>query len=344
MNTFSLLLRSCELSRNLTNSMNSVIDRGVLALHERLLASKNPIFSRIQSINAKKSGNSHIIQKKFQVKSRYANKSSNIYRNVLNGQFNVLSFQRSRSQTAQDLIYDIQKRPQVLSQSHSASHILQNTELIVVRQLEMLNVFLGFEQANKYAIHDQSGNCVGYIAEEEQSLASVILRQLFRTHRKFTAIIMDLDGNTILKVRRPFAWINSRIFISTGDEELIGEVHQQWHLWRRRYNLFTHQTQFALIDAGFLSWDFIMEDEDGDVLGNVTRNFTGFAREIFTDYGQYMLKMNPEYKNITLDERAVILAAAISIDFDYFSRHLGFHFPFPFIGEEIDEGFDEDFD
>jgi len=39
-----------------------------------------------------------------------------------------------------------------------------------------------------------------------------------------------------------------------------------------------------------------------------------------------------------LDERAVILAAAVSIDFDYFSRHSGnggfLHLPIPFIGED----------
>jgi len=131
----------------------------------------------------------------------------------------------------------IQKSFEVLNRSHPMASILQNSALAVARQLEMLNVFLGFEQANKYAILDPNGNCVGYIAEEE-SFASTILRQLFRTHRRFNAMIMDLEGQLILKIRRPFAWINSRIFISTNEEYLIGEVHQQWHLWRRRYNLF----------------------------------------------------------------------------------------------------------
>lgn len=45
--------------------------------------------------------------------------------------------------------------------------------------------------------------------------------------------------------------------------------------------LFSSQKQFARIDAGFLSWDFNIEDERGDVLGSVNRNFSGFAREVF---------------------------------------------------------------
>jgi len=110
--------------------------------------------------------------------------------------------------------------------------------------------------------------------------------------------------------------------------------------------------QFARIDSGFLSWDFNIEDENNDILGSVNRNFRGFAREvfihiilslsklhttktyvyvrtielfkIFTDTGQYVIRMDSAQsilRGLSLDERAVILAAAISIDFDYFSRH-----------------------
>ena len=82
--------------------------------------------------------------------------------------------------------------------------------------------------------------------------------------------------------------------------------------------------QFAKIDGGFWTWNFTLEDERGGVLGNVDRNFRGFGREIFTDTGQYVIRMDAtegQVRGMTLDERAVTLAAAVSIDFDYFSRH-----------------------
>jgi hypothetical protein len=135
-----------------------------------------------------------------------------------------------------------------------------------------------------------------------------------------------------------------------------------------------------------LSWDFTLADLNGNLIGSINRNFRGFGREIFTDTGQYVLRMDaasPETTNIansdvvtqfpkritellpvpqdseknltnhprtaasfkrsvvrhrvpemslvertsakglTLDQRAVMLATAVSIDFDYFSHHSG---------------------
>lgn len=100
------------------------------------------------------------------------------------------------------------------------------------------------------------------------------------------------------------------------------------------------------MDEPFLSWDFSLRSADDRLVGSVNRNFSGFAKEIFTDMGTYVLRMDSaalaEDKErqiptsqpgqelvtqsnnmtaMTLDQRAVMLATAVSIDFDYFSRH-----------------------
>lgn len=164
---------------------------------------------------------------------------------------------------------------------------------------------------------------------------------------------------------------------------VIGEAQQQWAPLRRKYNLFAFRpfdmesgmetiesgqklsegnksagvteaatgdgtiergmVQFANVDEPFLSWDFNLRDQESGLVGSVNRNFSGFAREIFTDTGVYALRMDSaaqqsaletaegnevqryerEAKGMTLDQRAVMLATAVSIDFDYFSRHSG---------------------
>ncbi|ORX61437.1 Scramblase-domain-containing protein [Hesseltinella vesiculosa] len=210
----------------------------------------------------------------------------------------------------------------IVTPSSLGAPVLAQSALIVGRELEMLNVFLGYEQANRYKIMDPQGNLIGYIAEED-GLAKSLGRQFLRTHRSMRATIMDGNGDVVFKIHRPFSYINSRIFIHDEHDELIGEVQQRWHLMRRKYDLFIGKDQFAVIDAPFLAWDFDLQDESGHAIANVSRNFVGFAREIFTDSGQYVLRMDAMQDNhgLTLDQRAVMLACAISIDFDYFSRH-----------------------
>ncbi|OJJ48458.1 hypothetical protein ASPZODRAFT_140751 [Penicilliopsis zonata CBS 506.65] len=327
----------------------------------------------------------------------------------------------------------------VLKENHPATGILANSGLVVQRQLELMNVMIGFEQANKYVIMDAHGNHIGYMAEQEKGMGNMMARQWFRTHRSFVTHVFDRHENEVLRFHRPFSWINSRIRVydpldiasttyssstalqsvspgslvqATGgsnarvsplgfDEmRVIGEAQQVWAPLRRKYDLFlyhhlpntaaevkterlslsgtdlsiaqraqlattSHQgpgigeyTQFAYVNEPFLSWDFSLRSADDRLIGSVNRNFVGFARELFTDTGVYALRMdsatlapdestntqNQHSPGMTLDQRAVMLATAVSVDFDYFSRHSGaggFGFMpiwFPGIGGEAAAG------
>ncbi|KAF8350824.1 Scramblase-domain-containing protein [Amanita rubescens] len=263
------------------------------------------------------------------------------------------------------------KRPPT-SDSEERLHalLMGHKALTVERQIEMLNIFIGFEQCNKYTINNEAGNTVGYIAEEEGGILATISRQAFATHRPFRAVIMDASGSPVLWVRRPFAWINSRMYAQKlqhphkepyeGEPVLdtFGEVQQIWHPWRRRYDVFLREksrrilsaideeapavesetptyAQFAKVDSGFLSWEFPLFDSAGREIAFISRAFRGFGRELFTDTGQYTIGFSPMehhlaenqahghagLRDMTLDERAVILALAVNIDFDYFSHH-----------------------
>lgn len=183
--------------------------------------------------------------------------------------------------------------------------------LVVARQLEMMNVLIGYEQANKYQLLDENGTLRGYLVEEELGMGSILKRQMLGTHRPFRAMLLSPEGETLLVIRRPFSWINSRIYVATpssstslsgGDqtaavqagEEIIGEAQQEWHLYRRRYNQFVRSAysssnsapprntegsvpsddemeQFGKIDAGLLAWDFVVEDETGRKIASINR-------------------------------------------------------------------------
>ena len=226
--------------------------------------------------------------------------------------------------------------------------ILKEPTLVIERQIEMMNVFLGFEQANRYKIMNSLGHQIGYMEEKDIGFTKILARQFFRLHRPFDVEVYNNYGDLLMTIKRPFSFINSHIkaLLPGYDEnnqlihEVIGESVQSWHLWRRRYNLFKldddatdEYNQFGKIDSPFLAFDFPVYNGDGDVVGSVDRNWVGLGREVFTDTGVYIIRMDPAsfagMGNIyplvagplTLDQRAVLLANAVSVDFDYFSRH-----------------------
>lgn len=307
----------------------------------------------------------------------------------------------------------------ILKSNHPSTALLEQSGIVVQRQIEMMNVFLGFEQANKYVILSPEGDHIGYMTEHDGGIAKAMGRQWFRTHRGFVVNVFDRSGKEVLRFQRPFSWINTRIKVydpvelnhnivrsestalvenkaaanpmmdhqvsSLKPEEMriIGEAHSEWAPLRRKYNLYLahelhkaqelgkeaipgdlsqsqqnqvkgqdHFAQFAYVDERFLSWDFSLKDSEGKLIGSVNRNWGGFGREILTDTGIYALRMdaagldqeseqkhyisqthqgdrayaetlggNDSKYGMTLDQRAVMLATAVTIDFDYFSRH-----------------------
>lgn len=204
--------------------------------------------------------------------------------------------------------------------------LLSVPALVVARQLEMMSILVGYEQANRYQLLSPEGEVLGYLLEEELGIGSAIKRQVLRTHRPFKATVLDKEGRVLLivsqelglgalllpsltflyiiQIRRPFAWINSRIYVctpldsgapttsSTSDstslipaepippaqvqeDKIIGETQQIWHLYKRQYEHFVSRegemVQFGKTDAGFLSWDFVVEDEKGKPVGSINR-------------------------------------------------------------------------
>uniref|UniRef100_A0A7N0ZXI1 Phospholipid scramblase n=1 Tax=Kalanchoe fedtschenkoi TaxID=63787 RepID=A0A7N0ZXI1_KALFE len=156
--------------------------------------------------------------------------------------------------------------------------LLARSNLLITRDIEWANLALGFEQENRYAIMDvcYPQSPVGFIREQ----SNVIARQLLRSRRPFVASITDASGHELFRVRRPFWWITSSIYAEVNGKE-IGVVHRRWHLWKRVYDLYLGNKQFAVVEnPGFWYWTFTLKDIDGNVLAEIDRNWRGFGFEV----------------------------------------------------------------
>lgn len=131
---------------------------------------------------------------------------------------------------------------------------------------------------------------VAQLAEEYEGIANEIGRQFLRTRRSFTASVFSADGSQVLfRVKRPAFLITSTMFIESGDGQTIGEIHRRWSFTNRNYDLYLEKSQFASITGQFLAWEFELKDKEGGTLALIDRNFQGFAKEIFTDAGKYVI-------------------------------------------------------
>lgn len=91
-----------------------------------------------------------------------------------------------------------------LKEKHPASKILSTSAIVVQRQLEIMNLVIGFEQANKYTIMDPQGNHLGFMAERDLGTGNMVARQMFKTHRSFETNVFDKHGREVLRVSQPF--------------------------------------------------------------------------------------------------------------------------------------------
>ena len=270
----------------------------------------------------------------------------------------------SPQQLARDTPWSLQQQePRAVALTDaSLAPVFGNSALVVTRELEWGTLAPGFEQANRYTIRNADGAVVAYLAEETNSLASAVGRQLQRRRRPFVATLLNPAGDVIFRVRRPLYLINSSTVVEDSFGRQVGEIRAVWHLYKRQYDLFLHDTQFGAVRSGLLAWEFEVKDEQGEPLARVDRNFTGFARELFTDFGHYAVHFgaalqdadpgltrgpartaasavsggdalvpsttdvwhpSPYARPLQLTERAACLALAIAADFDYFSQHSG---------------------
>ncbi|KAA3458470.1 altered inheritance rate of mitochondria protein 25 isoform X2 [Gossypium australe] len=121
-------------------------------------------------------------------------------------------------------------------------------------------------------------------------------------------------GNELFRVRRPFWWITSSIYVEIDGKE-IGVVHIRWHLWRRVYDLYFGNKQFAVVkNPGLWNWTFTLEDIDGQVLAEIDRDWRDAGQHVIR-FGKAdpVLKTGPASmiqeldvsRPLTLSERAI---------------------------------------
>uniref|UniRef100_A0A182WKA5 Phospholipid scramblase n=1 Tax=Anopheles minimus TaxID=112268 RepID=A0A182WKA5_9DIPT len=198
-------------------------------------------------------------------------------------------------------------------------------QLLVHQQVELLEAFTGFEMANKYTVKNSFGQNV-YWAVEDTSCCN---RMCCGPDRPFDIKILDNYQNEVLHLHRDlrcksccFPCCLQKLEVSAPPGNVIGTVVQKWSLCRPVFDIRDRNNETVLTIRGpvcqcSLCGDvkFAVFTKDGTEVGKVTKQWTGFVQEHFTDADNFGINFPMD---LDVRVKATMLGALFLIDYMYF--------------------------
>ena len=81
----------------------------------------------------------------------------------------------------------------------------------------MAEILIDWESKNNYIILDEKEHLIGYISESTKGFWNGLGRIVLRKHRSFEAVILDENRELQFKMKRPFYFIWSDIFLYSAE-------------------------------------------------------------------------------------------------------------------------------
>jgi uncharacterized protein YxjI len=196
--------------------------------------------------------------------------------------------------------------------------ILASPELYIRQKVRWLEILTNWDTANRYDLSGSQGQVVGQIIERGGGLLTILARLFLRSHRGFSLDVVDLAGVALLNFSRKFFWFFSDIAVSTPQGMKIGSAHRRFSIFWKKYDLQDPSGRtFARIKSGFWRlWTFQVVDERGATLATISKKWGGAMKEIFTNSDTFQVQFGPQHWKA--HERAVLIAVAMTIEFDHF--------------------------
>jgi len=200
-------------------------------------------------------------------------------------------------------------------------------QVLIQQKVELLEAFSGFETNNKYSIKNTMGQKI-FSAKETSNCCS---RQCFGALRSFEMKLKDNSENEVIHLSRPLA-CNSCCFpcclqemeVFSPPGNFIGSVNQQWSLCSPKFVVKDGAGETVLLIEGpFCTFSmcgdvkFKVLSLDGQKVGKISKQWTGFVREAFTDADMFGINFPMD---LDAKIKAVLIGACLLIDFMFFEK------------------------
>lgn len=204
----------------------------------------------------------------------------------------------------------------------AGSFLATQPQLSLRQRKEWVEILVDFETRNQYAVRGAGGEELGTLAEQGGGIGRALTRWLLRSHRPLDAALCDRGGAVLLRCSRPFFFLFSELNVADAGGARVGSVHRRFGILRRRYDLRdAFGRTFARVTSPIWRiWTFFVKAEDGRD-ATIGKRWGGVLREVFADADTFGVDFSQAAW--APEERAVIFAAAVSIDFDFFENNQG---------------------
>ena len=192
------------------------------------------------------------------------------------------------------------------------------SELLVHQEVEYLEVFTGFETANRYSVNSSTGEPLLYAYEESGWLG----RQFLKSHRPLTINVIDSEGQPVFTASRNFFWFLSHMHVSDGSDRQLGSLRRQFAILGRRFRLEDPTANLiAEVQGRLFRPNTFMIYRQGAEVARVTKQWSGVMKEAFSDADTFLVEQDTQSLDPTLSQ--LVLATAFAIDLDFFESSGG---------------------
>jgi uncharacterized protein YxjI len=196
-----------------------------------------------------------------------------------------------------------------------AERLAAASTLIVSQRFELAEMF-SFETRNKYAIQVEGGEQIAFAAEQQKGVAGFLLRQVLGHWRTFEILFFDPQRQPVLSAIHPFRIFFQRLEVKDASGRRLGAVQQRFSLLSKRFDV-ENSTGRVILEVRsplWRLWTFVFM-RGGVEAARIEKKWAGLLAEGFTDKDNFRILFSGR---VSLEERQLLLAAAIFIDLQYF--------------------------
>jgi len=155
-----------------------------------------------------------------------------------------------------------------------------------------------------------------FLAAEEGGF--FLLRWFLKALRPFRMRILDMQGESVLSLYRPFRFYFHVAEIFDNQGKLVGTVKRQFSILRRIYSVkdSSGQEMYQLFGPLLHPWTFNIYRDEREI-GHITKKWSGLLKETFTDSDNFGITFPPDADP---NQKSVLLGAVFLIDFVHFEN------------------------